>query len=181
MNGSEQRHGHAQPQDPSQRGKQRHVHVIENEHLIAEHRQAIQILRALLMRDCRDGSLQTGDMRLQCNGHLVAETALHPRAEGAQKPGCRRGDGEAERCAFQQHGPMFQDAFTEQHQPERQERIGQSGELRQRKRRSHQARLMAVSQLAKPPHGGKCGWQRRDPAVPVRRGHHRWRHPRLGD
>ena len=37
--------------------------------------------------------------------------------------------------------------FAGQHQPQREERIGQRGELRQRERRNHQARLVAIPSL----------------------------------
>jgi hypothetical protein len=86
VNRRQQRHRHAQPQDPPERGKQRHVHVVEHEHLIAQHGQPIEILRTLLMRDRRDRSLQLRDVRFERDGHLIAEAALHARADRAQKP-----------------------------------------------------------------------------------------------
>ena len=70
----QQRHGHPQPQDPANRGKQRHVHVVKHEYLIAEHRQPVKILRALLMRDHRDRCLQSCDMRLERDRNSVTET-----------------------------------------------------------------------------------------------------------
>ena len=152
MNRRQQRHGHAQPQDPPQRGKQRHVHVVEHEHLIAQHGQPIEILRAFLMRDRRDRCLQSRDVRLECDRHLVAEAALHARADRAKKPRRRGRQAEAKGRTFDQARPVLEDAHAEQHQPQRQERIGQRGELRQHERGEHQARLVAITQLAQPPH-----------------------------
>ncbi len=152
VNRRQQRHRYAQPQDPPQRGKHRHVHVVKHEHLIAEHGQAIEILRAFLMRNGGDGGLQLRDVRLQRDGHSVAEAALHARADGAEKP--RRGgrDTQPNRRAFHHAGSVFQNAFAEQHQPQGKERIGQRRELRQHKGHDHQAGLVAIPQLAQPPH-----------------------------
>ncbi len=148
MNRRQQRHGHGQPQDPPERGKKRHVHVVQHEDLIAEHGQAIEIFRPFLMRDGRDGCLQPRHVRFERDGHPVAEAALHARADRAEKP--RRGgrDAEADRRALHHARPVFDDAFAEQHQPQREQRIGQRGELRQHERPGHQARLVAISELA---------------------------------
>ena len=177
MNRRQQRHRHAQPQDPPERGKHRHVHVVEHEDLIAEHGQPIEILRAFLMRDGRDRCLQLRDVRLERDGHLVAEAALHARADGAEKP--RRGGRHAEpnRRALHQAGSVLEDAFAEQHQPQREQRIGQRGELRQHERRDHQARLVAIPELAQAPHRRQRGRQRLDRAISIRRGRHRSRPP----
>ena len=172
MNRRQQRHRHAQPQDPPEGGKQRHVHVVEHEHLVAEHRQPIEILRPLLVRDRRDRCLQLRDVRLERDRHPVAEAALHARADGAEKPRRRRRHAEADRRALHQPGPVLEHALAEQHQPQREQRIGQRGELRQHERRHHQARLVAISQLAQPPHRRQRRRQRLDRAVPVTRGRH---------
>ena len=87
MDRHQQRHGHRQPQNPAKRGEQRHVHVVKHEHLIAENRQPIKILRALLMRDRRDRCLQSRNVRLERNRNSVTETALYARADRAEKPG----------------------------------------------------------------------------------------------
>ena len=87
MNRRQQGHGHAQPQNPPQGRKQRHVHVVQHEHLVAQHGQAVEILRTLLVGHRHHRGLQPGHMRLERDGHLVAEAALHPGADGAQKPG----------------------------------------------------------------------------------------------
>ncbi len=152
VNRRQQRHGHAQPQDPPESGKQRHIHVVKHEHLIAEHGQAIEILRAFLVRDGRDRCLQLRDVGLERDGHLVAETALHAGANGAKKPRRSGRHAEPNRRGLHHPGSMLEDAFAEEHQPQREERIGQRGELRQHERGAHQARLVAIAQLAQPPH-----------------------------
>ena len=58
MHRCQQRHRHAQPQDPAERGEQRHVHVVEHEHLIAQHGQPVEVLGPFLVRDRDDRSLQ---------------------------------------------------------------------------------------------------------------------------
>ena len=162
MDRHQQRDRHAQAQDPAARGEQRHVHVVEHEHLIAQHRQAIEIVGPLLMRDGRDRRLQPGDVRFERDRHLVAEAALHARADGAQKP--RRGGrhAEADRRAAHQCRPVLEHALAEQHEPQREQRVGQRGELRQHERREHQARLVPVAELAQPPHRRQRRRQRVD-------------------
>ena len=51
---SQQRDGHAEPQDPAAGREQRHVHVVEHEHLVAQHGEPVEILGPLLVRDGRD-------------------------------------------------------------------------------------------------------------------------------
>ena len=43
MNRCQQRHGHAQPQNPAQRGKQRHVHVVKDKYLVAQHGKVVEL------------------------------------------------------------------------------------------------------------------------------------------
>ena len=97
MDRREQREGDAEPQDPAGGGEHRHVHVVEHEDLVAQHRQAIEIVGALVVRDRRDRRLQPRDVRLERDRHLVAEPPLHARAHRAQEPGRRRRHAEAER------------------------------------------------------------------------------------
>ena len=40
----QQREGDAEAQDPAAGGEQRHVHVVEHEHLVAQHRQAVEVV-----------------------------------------------------------------------------------------------------------------------------------------
>ena len=79
MDGRQQRDRDAEPENPAARREQRHVHVIEDEDLVAQHRQAIEIVGPLVMRDARDRRLQLRDVGLERNRHLVAEAALNAR------------------------------------------------------------------------------------------------------
>ena len=97
MDRHEQRDRHAEPQDPPAGGEHRHVHVVEHEHLVAQHREPIEVVGALLVRDGRDRRLQPGDVRFERDRDLVAEAALHARADRAQEPGRRGRDAEADR------------------------------------------------------------------------------------
>ena len=115
MNRRQQRHGHAQPQDPPQRGKQRHVHVVEHEHLVAQHGQAIEILGTLVVGDRRHRRLQPRHVRLERDGHLVAEAPLHAGADRAQKPGGGRRHAKADRRPLDPPRPVLQHAFAQQH------------------------------------------------------------------
>ena len=83
MNRHQQRQRHAEPQDPSAGREQRHVHVIEHEHLIAQHGEPVQIFRTLVMSDGGDRSLQPGHVRFQRHGHAVAKAALRAVADDA--------------------------------------------------------------------------------------------------
>ena len=80
MNRHQQRDRHAEPQDPPAGGKQRHVHVVEHEHLVAQHAEPIEILGTLVMRD-------GGDRRQQASR----------RAPRARWSPCR-GSGAARAC-----------------------------------------------------------------------------------
>jgi len=46
--------GDAEAQDPPARGEQRHVHVVEHEDLVAQHRKTIEVVGALLVGDGGD-------------------------------------------------------------------------------------------------------------------------------
>ncbi len=127
MNRRQQGHGHAQAQNPPQGRKQRHVHVVQHKHLVAQHGQAIEVLRALLVGHRRHRGLQPGDMRLERDGHLVAEAALHPGADRAQKPGRGGRHAEANGRDLNPERPMLKNTFAQQPQPQRQQRIGQRG------------------------------------------------------
>ena len=51
------------------------------------------------------------------------------------------------------YSAVLEDAFAQQPQPQRKQRIGQRRQLRQGKGHDHQPGLMTVAQLAQPPHG----------------------------
>ena len=114
MNRSQQRHGHAQAQDPPQGREQRHVHVVQHEHLVAQHGQAIEVLGPLMVGHRDHRGLQPGHMRLKRDGHLVAESALYAGADGAQKPGRRRRHAQAYSRDLDPGDAMLQHAFAQQ-------------------------------------------------------------------
>ena len=162
----------AQPQDPAAGGEERHVHVVEHEHLVAQDREPVEVLGTLLVGDRRDLRLQPRHVRLERDRDPVAEAALHARADRAQEPGGRRRRAEAEGAGDQQAAVAPEDALPQELQPQGQEGVRQGGELRQRERRQHHPRLVAVAELQHPPHRGEGGRQA------VRRGGHRPLPPR---
>jgi hypothetical protein len=183
MDGREQGHGHSETNDPAARREERHVHVIEHEHLVAQHGEAIEKLRALLVGDRGDRCLEAGDMRLERDGDPVAEAPLHACAQGHQEPRCRRRRGQANRRRAQHAGLVFEQPFPKEHEPQRKQRIGQRGQLREHERRQHQPWLVAEAEPAEPPHRRQGGRQRIDRragrAHAFSRGRHTPRLPRL--
>ena len=122
---------HAKPQDPPTRREQRHVHVVEHEDLIAEDREAIEIIGSLLVRNRRNRREQRCHVRLERDRHLVAEAAGHARADGLKKP--RRGRGHPERQRGDAHvAPVaLQHALTKHLEPQREQRIRKRRQQRQ--------------------------------------------------
>ena len=110
MNGSQQRQRDAQAQNPAEHGKHGHVHVVQHEHLIAQHGQAVEILGALHVLDGSDGCLQLRHVGLQGNRDLVAKPPLHARADRAEKPRCRRRYAKRNRRSFHESGTVLQSA-----------------------------------------------------------------------
>ncbi len=76
VNGHEQRHGDGEPQNPAARREHRHVHVVQHEHLIAQHRQPVEVVRSLVVRDRRDRGLQPRHVGLERDRDPVAEASL---------------------------------------------------------------------------------------------------------
>ena len=174
MNRRQQRHRHAQPQHPAERGEQRHVHVIEHEHLVAQHRQPIEVFRAApgarssptdacSRATCDSSAIVTLSRKRRCTRVL---TVRRNQVAAADTPRPIGG-------AAHQAGPVLEHALAEQHQPQREQRVGQRGELRQHERDEHQPRLVAVAELAQPPHRRQRRRQRLDRAIAIRRGRHR--------
>jgi hypothetical protein len=159
MNRHQQRHGDDEPENPAARREHRHVHVIEHEHLVAQHGQPIEIVGPLVVCDRRDRRLEAGDVRFERDRDPVAEAALHTRADRTQEPGRRRRDTEPQRRRKHESGPPVDDTLAEEHEPQRDQRVGQRGELRQRERRQHQPRFVPVSEFAQPPHRRQRGRQ----------------------
>ena len=179
MNRHQQRNRHAQPQDPPTGRKERHVHVVQHEHLIPQDGQTVEILAPLLVRDGGDRREQRRDVRLERNRHLVAEPALDPDADGLEKPG---GSG---RHAEREHGqpdarPVATErSLAEQLEPVGQQRVGQRRQQHERERRDDHRRLVPVAELAQAPHRGE---RRREIVARrrrfLRRGRHRLSLPR---
>ena len=161
--------GHREAQHPAAGREQRPIHVVEHEHLVAQHAQAIEVVGAFLVLECGGRCLKVRDVRLEGDGDAVAEAALRAIADHTEKP--RRGgrDAEPERRRQHQPAPAAVHAVGEQLQPDRQQRVGERGEQRQPERNAHQPWLGVVSALDSPPHRG----QRRRQTVS--RGHRRMR------
>ena len=153
MNRHQQANRHGEPNDPPARREHRHVHVVEDEHLIPEHREPVEIVRTLLVRNCRHGRLELRHVRLERDRHPVAEPPLEPRAHGAQEPRRRRGDSQRECRDTQQADVPLQQSFADQFEPECEQSIRKGHQQRQRERDEHQPGLEAIAQLAQPPHG----------------------------
>ena len=66
------------------RREQRHEQVVEREHLVAQHREPVEVLGPLVVLDRRDRRLQRGDVRFERDRDLVAEAALHAREHDAR-------------------------------------------------------------------------------------------------
>jgi hypothetical protein len=152
VNRREERDRHGQAQNPPARGEDRHVHVVQHKDLIAQHRQPIQVVGTLLMGDGGHRCLKPGDVRLERNRDLVAEPTLDARAHGPQKPRGRPRHAEADGRDDEQRRAMVDDAFAKQHEPQRDEGVGQRGQLREHECGEHHARLVSVAELAQPPH-----------------------------
>ena len=146
----EQRHGHAEPQDPAARREQRHVHVVEHEHLVAQHRQPVQVLGALVVLDGRDRRLKPGHVRFERDGQAVAKPALGAIAHDPQEPGRGRGRPEADRRGQHEPAVVRQHAVGQQLEPERQERVGQGRQQREPEGHDQEPRLGLVAPLRAP-------------------------------
>ncbi len=173
---------HGQPQDPPRGGEERHVHVVEHEHLVAEHGQTVEVVGPLLVGDGRHRRLQAGDVGLEGDRHPVAEAALDPGADRAQDPGGGRRHTEADRGDDEQAPVAVEHPVAEELEPQRQERVRERGGQGQHEGGDEQPRLVAVAELAQPPHRR----QRRGQVLGdgqggagVSRGCHRRRPPRL--
>ena len=95
----------------------------------------VEVLGPLLVGDRRDRRLEPGDVRLERDRDLVAEAALHARADRAQEPGGRRRHAERRSAAIRtrRRSPL-EHAVAEQLEPEREQRVGQRGEQRRARR-----------------------------------------------
>ncbi len=113
MDRDEQGDGHGEPQDPTAGGEDRHVQVVQHKDLVAQHRQTIQIVGALVMSNGGHRCLESCDVCLQRDLDLVAKPALHTRADSPQKPGRRRRDPQADRGADDQASAAVEHTLAE--------------------------------------------------------------------
>ena len=153
VNRRQQRHRHAQPQNPAERGKQRHVHVVEHEHLIAQHGQPIEILRAApdarssrpmpaVARRATSSAIVTLSRKRRCTrvltvrrNHVAAVETPRPIAAPCTRP---------DRCSRTPLPSSISHSASSA--------SGSAASCDSTNARQHQARLVAVSQLAQPPH-----------------------------
>ena len=121
------------------------IRVIEHEHLVAQHREPVEIVGTLMVRDRRDRRLESRDVRLERNGHFVAEAALHSRADDAQEPRGRRRDAKRDRRRDDEPAFALQDAFAKQLEPERKQCVWQHRELRESERCDDQLGFVTIA------------------------------------
>ncbi len=152
MDRHQQGYRHAEAQDPPERREQGHVQVVEHEDLIAEHREAVEIIRPLVMGDGPHGCLQAGDVRFERDGDLVAKAPLYPGADRAQEPGRGGRDPQSDGRRADEAGPPGSHALSQQHQPHREQRVRQRRELRENEGPRHQARFVPEPEPGEPPH-----------------------------
>ena len=171
----QQRDRGAEPQDPAGGGEQAHVQVVEHEDLVAQHREPVEVLRALLVGDGLHGRLQPGDVPLERDRHLVAEAALGAGREHPEEPRQHRREPEGDGGQQHQASVPVGGASTQQRQPQRDERVGQGGQQRQHERADDEPRLAVVAEPHEPPHRRERARQLVDR---VSRGRHRPLPPR---
>ena len=83
----QQRDDDGQAQEPAAGREDGDIHVIEDKDLVAQHGQAVQIIRPLLVSDSDERCLQLGNVSFERDGNLVTKTPLHPGAHHAEEPG----------------------------------------------------------------------------------------------
>ena len=103
--------------------------MIEHEHLIAQHGEPVEVIGTLVMGDGHQRCLQTGDVRFERDGDLVAEAPLHPGADRAEEPRCRGRNAETDCRLAHQTRSVREQALTQQLEPKGQQRVGQHREL----------------------------------------------------
>ena len=149
--GDEQHERGRQPDDPAHRREQRHEQVVEREHLIAQHREAVEILGPLVMLDGRDRRLQGRDVGFERDGDLVAEPALHAGEHDAQEPRGRGRRRQSERGDDDAAAVVIVEPVGEELEPQRDQRVGDRHHDRHREREEQAARLGAVAELHRAP------------------------------
>jgi len=151
MDGGEQERRDHQPEQPTERGEQRHEHVVEREDLLAQHRQPIEVLGPLVVLDGGHRRLQAGDVRLERDGHAIPEAALHALGEHRQVPDERRRHCEPDDGSDDRRPALLIDAIDDESEPQCQQRIGQHHQQPQAQRQHQQLRLRAIAQAERAP------------------------------
>ena len=143
--------GHGESHEPAEGGEQREEEVVEGEHLVAQHRQPVEVLGAFLVLDGGHRRLQAGHVRLEGDADPVAEAALQAVEQNAQVPGGRRRRAEADGGDQHLAAVALGHAVGQQLQPQRQQRVGQRREQHHGERGRQQPGLGPVAQLERPP------------------------------
>ena len=131
MNRSQQQNGHHQSEYQAHGRKQRHEQVVEREHLIAQHRQPVEVLGSFVVFDRGYRSLKTGNVRLQSDGDLVAEAPLDAAADHPQVPGERGRHPKTDGGNDNRRATGALHTVDDQLQPERQQGVGDHHQQRQ--------------------------------------------------
>ena len=164
--------GHGEPENPPARGEQRPVHVVEHEHLVAQHAEAIEVFGPFLVLERRSRCLKPRHVRFERDGDAIAEAPLRAIADHPQKPGRGGRYAEPDRRRQHQPAPAAVHAVRQQLQPDGEQRVGERGEQRQAERDGHEPRLGLVAAFHRPPH------RRQGRREIVSRGHRRLNPPR---
>ena len=149
----------AESEDPARGREDGHVHVVQDEDLVPQHREPVEVLGPLLVGDGGDRGLQAGHVGLEADGDLVPEPALHPGRDGGQEPGRRPGRPEEQAHVAQLGGITGQDGVGHRLEADGQEGLGQGRHQGQHEGHRHQGGLVLVADLAQPPHGRQRGRQ----------------------
>ena len=131
----EQRERDAEPQDPAAGREQRHVHVVEHEHLVAQHDEPVEVVGPLVVLDASRPRPAAAPRATRARsspgrGSGAARASLTTRrnqvavADSAEPDG----RGRARAAVAAEH------AVGEQLEPQREQRVGQRREQRQPER-----------------------------------------------
>ena len=116
---------HASRQNPAARREQRHVDVVEDEDLIAQHCETVEVLRALVVRDGGDRGLQTARRATRARSSTRSRNRRWTRrADRAQEPRRQRptSRGRTRPCRDEIRS-LSRTPSTEQLEPQRQQRV----------------------------------------------------------
>ena len=148
----QQHDGEREAEDPADRREQRQEHVVEREHLVAQHAQPVEVLGPLVVLDRRHRRLEAGDVRLEGDADLVAEAALHPVEQHPHVPGAHGREAPARRprpAPWSGSSLVTPSASSAIHSAT--SASGTRGEQGHRERADEQPRLGAVAELHHPP------------------------------